>query len=99
VSELKFYEPDLFDPRTLEPGDQVSLTDNATRLRIMVGRPLDGYEDEIWLTLVNTPGETTHVPEYGWMRPLPHGNVALDFVDHGWVWGVYPTVWARREIR
>lgn len=93
----KYLEPEVIDPRELEAGDQVGCSDAGTRLSLIVGG--GGDTEPIWMTLANAPGGTTEVPEYGWMRPLPHGNVALDLADHGWIWGVYPRVWARKEIR
>jgi hypothetical protein len=93
---IKYQEPEVVDPRTLEPGDQVGFSTGGTGFMICTTEP---SEDEVWATLVNEPAKTTEVPEYGWHRPVPHGNVALDLADYGWVWGVFPTVWARRMIR
>jgi len=92
----KFQEPETVDPRDLVAGDQVGCTDSGNRLQVMTGGLVDSPcgLDEIWMTLCNNPGETTHV----WDQPVPHGNVALDLADHGWKVNALPRVWARRAI-
>jgi hypothetical protein len=92
-----YREPEVVNPRELEPGDQVGCTDAGPTLYPIVGEHHN--EDPLWFTLVNEPGKTVEIPEYGWMRPLRHGNTALDLADHGWIWGVLPQVLARRVAK
>lgn len=93
----RYREQAPVDPRELEPGDLVGFSNAGPRLAVIVGS--DPQEDPFWLTLVNDPRSTTGVPEHGGIRPLPHGNVAMDLADYGWFWGVYPRVLARRLVR
>jgi hypothetical protein len=94
---IKYQEPEVVDPRTLEPGDQIGCSDAGLTLYPIIGEVHN--EDPIWMTLANAPGETVGVPEFGRHRPLPKGNTALDLAGHGWLWGVLPQVLARRVIR
>jgi hypothetical protein len=92
---VKYQEPEVVCPRELQPGDQVAFSDAGTALHPIVG---DQHgEEPVWLTLVNEPAQTTHM--YSWSQPVPDGNTALNMAGRGWVWGVYPRVWARREIK
>lgn len=97
---IKYEEPEVVDPHTLSVGDQVGRGDSG----LMIDD--SQHEDPIWMTLLNAPGQTTEIPEYDTMRPLPRGNTGLHLTgggqnsaDQGWVWGVLPRVLARRAIR
>ena len=92
-----YQEAAVVDPRKLEPGDLIGCTDSGPSLYPIINA--DHREDPLWMVLVNEPGKTVEVPEYGWKRPLAHGNVALDLADHGWIWGVLPQVLARRVAK
>jgi hypothetical protein len=91
---IKYLEPEVIDPRLLEAGDQVGCLNGGRHLQVMTCDP-DDQIDEFWLTLLNTPDETTHI----WDRPVPHGNTALDLAGFGWKVAMLPQVWARRRIR
>lgn len=91
---IKYQEPEVVDPRLLEPGDQVGCADGGRQLQVITTNP-NGQFDEVWMTLCNNPGETTHV----WDDPVPHGGVALDFAGWGWKVAALPQVWARRMIK
>lgn len=95
---IKYQEPEVVDPRTLEPGDQVGFNDATPRLQVMVGD--QSADDAVWVELLGVneperPGEKTGEAVSGdqvglWLR-LPPGS---DYVS-----GVLPKVLARRVIR
>ncbi len=91
----KFQEPEICDPRTLEPGDQVGMCGSGGDvLRLVVG---DLPEDPIWVDLLNHPGQTPDIG--GW--PVPAGATALQLGSgNGGTWKVMPlpAVLARRRI-
>lgn len=88
----KHQEPELTDPRTLEPGDLIGCNGAGVRLQVLVGE--HHADDAIWLALGNAPGETTHVHE----SPVGTGQVALELTGQGWTVAVLPQVLARRAI-
>lgn len=89
----KFEEPEAIDPRELAAGDQVGCIETGRSLQLLTGGGGGQDIDEVWMTLCNNPGETTHV----WDEPVAHGNVALYLgPKHGWKVNVLPRVWARR---
>lgn len=90
----KFEEPEVTDPRTLVPGDQVGCHDTGRRPQPLVGAPEDEDFDVLWVSLLNAPGETTHV----WDEPVRRTSVALQLSAQDWLIGAYPRMLARRRI-
>jgi hypothetical protein len=99
---IKYQEPAITDPLTLEIGDQVGCHDvSPARMQLLTGAAADGEHgiDTLWLTVRNNPADTQRVYD----QPVPHGSVALlldDLLLDGGRWRVLPLprVWARRRI-
>lgn len=95
---IKYQEPEVADPFTLEPGDQIGFNDAGPRLQVMVGGQY--AEDAVWVDLVDVDrpgrrGEKTGEIVAGDQVGL---RVRLPF-DAGYIVGVFPLVLARRVIR
>lgn len=90
----KYLEPELADPRTLQPGDQIACFDVGRGPMLAVGIPCDEHCDLSWFALANTPGETSTV--HG--RPIQAGSIALHLAQVGWKIMPVPQIYARRRI-
>ncbi len=91
---IKYLEPEVIDPRELDPGDQIGCLSGGARLQVMTCDP-DDQIDPIWVSLCNAPGETACL----WGEPVPAGNIAMDLAGWGWKVLALPQVWARKVIK